>query len=231
MPKPLAVVTGASRGIGRAIALRLCSGYDIVAVARSDDELESLAQDIEKRGGECRPRTVDVTDSDALRAALGDIEAKVLVNNAGVGTIRPFMELSRADWRQMVDVNLNALFDVTRTVLPGMLRLGPGGHVVMIGSIAGRSAFVGGTCYTATKAAVQAFTESLMLELRESGIKVSVVNPGGVATDFGRGGFGDQGWKLKPEDVAETVARVLDTPPDVLIHRVEVRTLTVPKKK
>jgi 3-hydroxy acid dehydrogenase/malonic semialdehyde reductase len=231
MPKPLAVVTGASRGIGRAIALRLCSEYDIVAVARSDDELETLAQDIEKRGGACRPRIVDVTDSDALHSALGDIEAKVLVNNAGVGTIKPFMELSRAEWRQMVDVNFNALFDVTRTVLPGMLRLGPGGHVVMIGSIAGRSAFVGGTGYTATKAAVQAFTESLMLELRESGIKVSVVNPGGVATDFGRGGFGDQGWKLKPDDVAETVAKVLDTPSDVLMHRVEVRTLTVPKKK
>ncbi|HEX4681944.1 MAG TPA: SDR family oxidoreductase [Gemmatimonadaceae bacterium] len=231
MPKPLAVVTGASRGIGRAIALRLCSEYDIVAVARSDDALESLALEIEQAGGACRPRTVDITDSDAVQAALGDIEAKVLVNNAGVGIIRPFMELTRAEWRQMIDVNVNALFDVTRTVLPGMLRLGPGGHVVMIGSIAGRSAFIGGTCYTATKAAVQALTESLMLELRESGIKVSVVNPGGVATDFGRDGFGDQGWKLKPEDVAETVARVLDTPPDVLIHRVEVRTLTVPKKK
>jgi 3-oxoacyl-[acyl-carrier protein] reductase len=231
MPQPLAIVTGASRGIGRAIALRLCADYEIVAVARSDDELESLAQEIESAGGSCRPRTVDITDPDAVQAALGDIEARVLVNNAGVGIIKPFMELSREEWRRMVDVNFNALFDVTRTVLPGMLRQGPGGHVVVIGSIAGRSAFTGGTCYTATKAAVQAFTECLMLELRESGIKVSVVNPGGVATDFSGGGFGDQSWKLKPVDVAEAVAKVIDTPPDVLIHRVEVRTLTVPKKK
>ncbi|HXT16272.1 MAG TPA: SDR family oxidoreductase [Gemmatimonadaceae bacterium] len=230
MPLPLAVVTGASRGIGRAIALRLCSQYEIVAVARSDDELESLAQDIENLGGACRPRTVDITDPEAVRAALGDIEAKVLVNNAGVGVIKPLMEMSRDEWRRMVDVNVNALFDVTRTVLPGMLRLGPGGHVVVIGSIAGRSAFVGGTCYTGTKAAVQSFTECLMLELREHGIKVSVVNPGGVASDFGSGGFGDQSLKLKPEDVADAVAKVIDTPPDVLIHRVEVRTLTVPKK-
>lgn len=231
MPKPLAVVTGASRGIGRAIALRLCADYDIVAVARSDDELESLAQEIEKRGGACRPRAIDVTQPDAVQAALGDLEAKVLINNAGVGVMKPIMELGRDEWRRMVDLNFNALFDVTRALLPGMLRLGPGGHVVMIGSIAGRSAFIGGTCYNATKAAVQAFSESLMLELREHGIKVSVVNPGGVATGFGSGGFGDQSWKLQPADVAEAVASVIDTPPDVLIHRVEVRTLTVPKKK
>ena len=143
---------------------------------------------------------------------------------------QPFVEMSREDWHAMVDVNFNALFDVTRAVVPGMIRR-QSGHVVVIGSIAGRSAFVGGTCYNATKAAVQAFTECLMLELREHRIKVSVVNPGGVATNFSSGAFGDQSWKLQPRDVADTVADIIDTPPDVLVHRVEVRTLTVPKKK
>jgi len=230
MSKPIAVVTGASRGIGRAIALRLAEQYEIVAVARSDDELRALALEIESSGGACQPRAADITDPDAVNAALANVDAQVLVNNAGIGIIKPFAEMARDEWRRMVDLNLNALFDVTRAVLPGMIQR-QSGHIVVIGSIAGRSAFVGGSCYTATKAAVQAFTESLMLELREHRIKVSVVNPGGVATGFSGGGFGDQSWKLRPEDVADAVLDVIDTPPDVLVHRVEVRTLTVPKKK
>jgi 3-hydroxy acid dehydrogenase / malonic semialdehyde reductase len=230
MPKPIAVVTGASKGIGRAIALRLCSDYEIVAVARSDNELETLAEEIEAKGGACRPRMVDITDPEAVRAALSDIDAQVLVNNAGVGAIKPFVDLTREEWTNMVDVNFNALFDVTRAVLPSMMRR-QSGHIVVIGSISARAAFVGGTCYAATKAAVTAFTESLMLELRDHGIKVSVVAPGSVNTSFSAFGDSDQSWKLAPEDVANSVAHVLDTPPDVLVHRLEVRTLTVPKKK
>jgi short-subunit dehydrogenase len=227
MPRPTAVVTGASKGIGRAIALRLAATYDIVALARSDDELEALAQQIERRGGSCRPRVVDVANPKAVASALAGIDAHVLVNNAGVGTLKPFMELTRDEWTQMVDVNFNALFDVTRALLPPMIKR-QSGHIVNIGSIAGRSAFAGGACYAATKHAVVAFSECLMLELRDSGIKVSVVNPGSVATNFSSGG--DGGWKLSPQDVAAAVERVIDTPPNVLVHSVEVRTLTVPKK-
>jgi len=103
------------------------------------------------------------------------------------------------------------------------------GHIVFIGSISGRSAYPGGTCYSATKHAVMGFSESLMLELREYGVKVSIVNPGSVATSFSA--RSDASWMLAAEDVADAVADVLNTPPNVLIHRVEVRTLTVPKKK
>ena len=228
MPKPIAVVTGASRGIGRATALRLARDYDIVAVARSRDELQSLAADIESAGGSCQPRVADITDPGAVNEALGNVDAQVLVNNAGVGTLKPFMELERDEWRRMVDVNFNALYDVTRTVLPAMLRR-RSGHVVVIGSISGRSAFVGGSCYAATKHAVMSFTECLMLEVRDAGVKVSVVSPGSVATHFSA--RSDPSWQLEPEDVAAAVATVLDTPSDVLIHRVEIRTLTVPKAK
>ncbi|HVX40222.1 MAG TPA: SDR family oxidoreductase [Gemmatimonadaceae bacterium] len=228
MAKPIAVITGASKGIGRATALRLASDYDIVAVARSADELQSLAAEIARTGGSCRPAPLDITDPDAVAAALGGIDAQVLVNNAGVGTIKPLMELTRDEWTQMVDVNLNALYDVTRAVLPAMLAR-RSGHVVMTGSISGRSAYTGGTGYTATKHAVMAFTECLMLEVRDAGVKVSVVNPGAVATEFSE--HADPSWMLHAEDVAEAIHKVLDTPPNVLIHRVEVRTLTVPKKK
>jgi short-subunit dehydrogenase len=227
MPSPVAVITGASRGIGRAVALRLAGDYEIVALARSDDALESLAQEIEARGGRCRPRVVDVTDPTAVRAALAGIEAQVLVNNAGVGTNKPFVDLTRDEWMRMVNVNFNALFDVTQAVVGPMIRR-QSGHIVFIGSIAGRSAYPGGTCYAATKHAVMGFSESLMLELRESGVKVSIVNPGSVATNFSA--RSDASWMLAADDVANAVADVVNTPPNVLIHRVEVRTLTVPKK-
>jgi NADP-dependent 3-hydroxy acid dehydrogenase YdfG len=228
MPKPVTVVTGASRGIGRAIALRLSSDYDIVAVARSRARLESLAEEIGANGGSCRPVVVDITDPKAVSASLSGLDAQVLVNNAGIGVLKPFMELTREEWTKTVDTNFNALFDVTRAVVPAMVAR-RSGHVVFIGSISGRSAYVGGTCYAATKHAVMGFSESLMLELREHGVKVSVVNPGSVATDFSTGG--DPTWKLSAEDVAESVAFAVNTPPSVLVHRVEVRTLTVPKKK
>lgn len=228
MPKPIAVITGASRGIGRATALRLAPDYEIVAVARSDFELESLAQEIEARGGHCRPRVVDVTDADAVQAALAGIDADVLVNNAGVGTTKAFVELTRDEWRRMVNVNLNALFDVTRALVQPMIDRGAG-HIVFIGSISGRSAYKGGTCYAATKHAVVGLAESLMLELREFGVKVSVVNPGSVATSFSDSP--NQSWKLVADDVANAVAAVLDTPPNVLIHSLEVRTLNPPPSK
>jgi NADP-dependent 3-hydroxy acid dehydrogenase YdfG len=217
-----AVVTGASRGIGRAIALRLAVEYDIVAVARSTDELTSLRAEIEAAGGSCIPKPLDVTDADAVAAALGDVEAEVLVNNAGVGHLKPFLELTPAEWRQMIDVNLNALFHVTRAVLPGMVARRRG-HVVIIGSIAGRSAFAGGTAYGATKHGVMGFAESLMLEVREHDVKVSVVNPGSVRTGFGRGEMTGKDWALAAGDVADAVAYVVATPPNVLVHRLEVR--------
>jgi short-subunit dehydrogenase len=227
MPKPVAVVTGASRGIGRAIALRLAATHDVVALARADDELESLAQEIERAGGSCRPRVIDLTDPNAVASGLAGIDAQLLVNNAGVGVLKPFLELSRDEWIRMVNVNFNALFDVTRALLPSMVAR-KSGHVVVIGSIAGRSAFPGGSCYAATKHAANAFAECLMLELRDCGVKVSVVNPGSVATHFSE--RSDSAWMLAPNDVADAVYRVVDTAPNVLVHRLEIRTLTVPKK-
>src|SRR6185312_17399175 len=97
---------------------------------------------------------LDLTDAAAVRGALSDADAQVLVNNAGVGIIKPFMELTRDEWMAMVNLNLNALYDVTHALLPAMLQR-RSGHVIVIGSIAGRSAFAGGTAYVATKAAVQ----------------------------------------------------------------------------
>jgi 3-hydroxy acid dehydrogenase / malonic semialdehyde reductase len=227
-----ALVTGASRGIGRAIARRLSSdGYRIVAVARNARELDSLAVEIGTTGGECRSILLDLSDPAAIEAALRGIDADVLVNNAGVGIIKPFVELGPDEWRTMIDVNVNALYHVTRALLPGMLERGQG-HVCTIGSISARSAYLGGSAYSGTKAFVAAWAESLMLEVRDRGVKVSVVSPGGVATEFSGHEVTDADrWKLSPDDVAAAVSQVIATPPDVLIHRLEVRTLTPPPRK
>lgn len=225
--RPVALVTGASRGIGRAIARRLARDHALLAAARSGDELDSLAREIRQAGGLCRPVVVDLTDREDIARSFEGERVDVLVNNAGIGTMRPLLELTPGEWHAMVDVNLNALFHVTRAVLPGMLERGAG-HVVVIGSIAGRNGFVGGTCYSATKHAVMGFAESLMLEVRDAGVKVSVIMPGSVATELFPAGT-DTAWMLTPEDVAESVAHVIGTPAGMLVHRLEVRPLS-PKR-
>lgn len=226
--RPTALVTGASRGIGRAIARRLAPRWNIVAIARTAPDLQTLAAEITASGGSCETLVVDLADGRAVDTALSAREVDVVVNNAGIGVLKPLAELEPEEWHRMVDVNFNALYYVTRAVLPGMIRRG-GGHVIIIGSLAGRNAFVGGTCYSATKHAVIGFAESLMLEVRDSGVKVSTVMPGSVATSFSRFG-GEAPWKLTGDDVAASVEFLLDTPQRMLVDRIEMRPLNPPKK-
>ncbi len=226
MNLPLAVITGASRGIGRAIAKRLAATHAIVAVARTRGALDELASEISAAGGSCRAIAMDLTDFDATERALQGIDADVLVNNAGVGPMKPMLELTPDEWHRIVDVNFNALYHVTRALLPRMAAR-KRGHVVVIGSIAGRSGFVGGTAYAGSKHAAMAFAECLMLEVRDQGVKVSIVNPGSVATEFSH--RADPSWMLSADEVAESVVHVIQTPPDVLVHRLEIRALS-PRK-
>jgi short-subunit dehydrogenase len=226
--RPTALVTGASRGIGRAIALRLAPRWSIIAAARSSADLSTLAAEVKTKGGSCEALVIDITDGRAVRSALEGREVDVIVNNAGVGVMKPFVELQPEEWQRMVDVNLNAVYHVTHALLPGMIQRGRG-HVVIIGSLAGKAGFAGGTCYSATKFAVNGFAESLMLEVRHAGVKVSVVMPGSVATSFSRSGR-DQSWKLMADDVAGSVEFLLDTPPRMLVDRLEMRPLNPPKK-
>ncbi len=230
--RPAALVTGASRGIGRATCLRLArDGYDIVAVARSEPALEGLGIEIAQLGRKCRIIALDLAHPPAIAAVLYGLHVDVLVNNAGVGITKPFMDLAPDEWHRMIDVNVNALYHVTRALLPGMIERGHG-HICTIGSIAGRSAFSGGSCYAATKAFVTSWSESLLLEVRDRGVKVSVVMPGGVATEFGgKAPTQADAWKLAAEDVADAVSFVVGAPGAMLVHRLEVRTLNSPKRR
>jgi 3-oxoacyl-[acyl-carrier protein] reductase len=221
-------VTGASRGIGRAIAVRLAATHRIVAIARDEELLEALSREIAASGGECVPVVLDLARPADIERVLGAVAADVLVNNAGVITKKPLLRLTPDEWQEMMDVNVSALFHLTRQLMPGMIER-KRGHIVNIASIAGRSAFPGGTGYVATKHAVLGFSESLMLEVREHGVKVSVVMPGSVATDMMVGDDPDQSWMLTPEDVAAVVAEILAMPSHALIYQVEVRASN-PKK-
>ena len=226
--RPTAIVTGASRGIGRAVAIKLAETHDILAVARNAELLDALCRDVAATGGTCRPCVLDLTRPADIERELGGVAADVVVNNAGVITQKPLLRLTPDEWAEMMAVNVSALFHVTRQALPGMIERGHG-HIVNIASIAGRSAFPGGTGYVATKHAVLGFSESLMLEVREHGVKVSVVMPGSVATDMLVGDNPDRSWMLRPEDVATVVAQILAMPSHALVYQVEVRAAN-PKK-
>lgn len=221
MNRPSAVVTGASRGIGRATALRLARDYHVIAVARSRPDLESLREEVTGQGGTLRVAALDLRDPAAVERALAGTTCDLLVNNAGVLHRKPLHELSPEEWNEMVDVNLSAIFHACRVLIPGMIERGMG-HIINIASIAGRTPQAGASAYAATKHAVHGLSESLMLEVRDHGIRVSVVSPGSVATELTEGGS-KVDWALRPADVAECVAAVAASPPHALLYSVEVR--------
>jgi 3-hydroxy acid dehydrogenase/malonic semialdehyde reductase len=225
--RPVALVTGASRGIGRAIALRLAATHDLVLVARNAGHLASVARDCDASGARVQTLAIDVRDGPATATALTGLPVDVLVNNAGVAVMKPFLEMTAEEWHRQVDVNVNALYHVTRALLPGMVQRGRG-HVCIIGSTAGRNSFVGGTCYAGTKHFVMGFAESLMLEVRDAGVGVSVITPGSVATELFPEGTNTD-WMLEPENIADAVAFAVTAPPHMLVHRLEVRPLS-PKR-
>jgi len=226
--RPTALVTGASRGIGRAIALALAPTHDLVLTARSADALEAVARDATALGASTRTIPFNAANPAAVATALADVSCDVLVNNAGVARLKPFLSLTAAEWHGMVDVNINPLYHVTRAVLPGMVER-ERGHVINIGSTAGRNTFLGGTCYAGTKHFVMGFSECLMLEVRDAGVKVSVVMPGSVETDLFPVGT-DTSWMCTPADIGAAVRQVVDTPAHTLQFIVEVRPLS-PKRR
>ena len=226
-PRPIALITGASRGIGRAIARRLAPAHDLILVARDAARLADVGTECRALGAAVQCLAADVQHAVATAELLAGLHVDVLVNNAGVAVMKPFLEMTAEEWHRQVDVNVNALYHVTRAVLPGMVARGRG-HVCIIGSTAGRNTFVGGTCYAGTKHFVMGFAESLMLEVRDAGVGVSVITPGSVDTDLFPAGT-NRSWMLEPENVADAVAFAVEAPPHMLVHRLEVRPLS-PKR-
>lgn len=209
----VALVTGASSGIGRAIALAfLDAGADLVAVARRAERLNALAEEAQRMGRACRLVTGDVREEDtagrATQAALDHFgKLDLLVNNAGVGIYKQLEETSPDDYDTMMDSNMRSTFLFTRYVVPVLTRQGSG-LIINIASMAGVMGFAGEAVYCATKFAQVGFTQALDRELRPRGIRVGVICPGGVKTEFAIGtGRTEEGvaasGMLEPEDVAD----------------------------
>jgi NAD(P)-dependent dehydrogenase (short-subunit alcohol dehydrogenase family) len=229
-----ALVTGAGRGIGRAIALALGrAGCAVTLVARTRSELETAAEEVRAAGGRARVYAGDLCDPEVCRSAVdaavqvhGGLQ--ILVNNAGVGIEAPFLEISDADWDRTIGTNLTGVFRLTRAALPHLTA--GGGHIFMISSLAGRNPIAGLSAYCASKAALDHLAACLMLEVRHQGVKVTTIAPGSVDTSFGSGPSQDASWMLSAEDIADTVLSLLSMRDGAHSSRVEMRPLRPPKR-
>ncbi len=238
----VAVVTGGSRGIGLAIARALLdAGARVAITARTTEHLDEARKAL-ATGGNGRAERIqavvaDVRDADDVSAAIdGAVQQfgglDILVNNAGIGIFRPVADTDVDAWLDVIETNLSGTFFCCCAAIPQMKKRG-GGWIINISSLAGKNPFASGAAYCASKAAVNAFSEALMQEVRHDNIRVSYVMPGSVATGFGRGtspsGPADD-WKLAPEDVAEVVMDLIRHPARSLPSRVELRPSRPPKR-
>jgi NADP-dependent 3-hydroxy acid dehydrogenase YdfG len=222
-PSRVAVVTGASSGIGAATARALAAaGFSVVLGARRLDRLREVADGI---GPAARVEQLDVTDQASVDAFAAGIErCDVLVNNAGGALgVTPVVEADEQQWQWMYDANVLGTMRVTRALLPA-LKAAEAGHIISIGSVAGVETYQGGGGYTAAKHALHAITETLRLELLGTGLRVTEVAPGLVETEFSLVRLGSQDkadavyagmTPLTAEDVADTLAFVATRPAHV----------------
>ncbi|TMF93889.1 MAG: SDR family NAD(P)-dependent oxidoreductase [Chloroflexi bacterium] len=232
----IAVVTGASSGIGEATARGLrAAGFFVVLGARREDRLMAVAREL---GGRGLPLDVrDLASIDAFTAAIaaeyGQVE--ILINNAGLAAgLQPLAQGNDDDWVQMMETNVLGLLRVTRAMLP-LLRRAPRAHIVNLGSVAGFEVYPGGVGYTASKHAVRAITKTLRLELMGEPIRVTEIEPGMVETEFSLVRFkGDrekasnvyQGMQpLTGADIADCIVWVVTRPPHVNVDEMVVRPI------
>jgi NAD(P)-dependent dehydrogenase (short-subunit alcohol dehydrogenase family) len=251
LSKLVCLITGGTRGIGRAIAKMLAiEGASVAICGRSEAAVEQAVRELTaETGGKVKGKAADVTNYEQVGELFKFVDSQfggldVLVNNAGVGLLRPISELSVQDWHKTIDTNLTGVFYCCREALFRFETRG-GGYIVNMSSLAGKSAFAGGAAYNASKFALTGFSEAVMMDKRSENVRVSYIMPGSVDTEFGgpAAGLGaprtagnasqDQklgsDWKIWPEDIAEIVRMLLLTPPRTLISRVEVRP-TKPKR-
>jgi 3-oxoacyl-[acyl-carrier protein] reductase len=236
----VAIVTGGTRGIGRAIAGRLLAEGARVAICGArqksvDDALEFLTPKKRIFGV-----AADISKLEDVRQFIGAVkrhfgEIHILINNAGVGIFRSVADLTPEEWRRMIGLNLTGAYYCCHEILPIFIESG-GGDVVNIGSLAGKNAFAGGAGYNASKFGLNGFSEAMMHDHRNAGVRVTTIMPGSVDTEFGRipdsdnPGSDKNAWKIAPDDIAEIVVNVLRMPRRTTIGQIEVRPSRPPGK-
>ena len=223
----LAVVTGATEGIGRATAFALGrAGARLAICARTEANVQTTVRDLKATGSDAIGMPCDVSDPACVDAFATFVRRqwgapRVLVNNAGIGRFKPLGELSLADWDETMAVNVRSLFLVSRAFLQDMKAAG-GGTIVNIASLAGKNGIEGGTAYCASKHAVLGFSKSLMLEVRKAGVRVVAICPGSVDTGF-RESRANRDRVLTADDVAHAVLATLTVADRAMISEVDIR--------
>jgi len=233
----VAIVTGGSRGIGLATARALLQrGARVAITATSDATLRAGAAELEKvsAGAAVLPLRADVRRQEEVEQAVGAVARHfggidALVNNAGVGVFCSVSDMTADEWHRVIDTNLTGVFYCCRAALPHLRSRG-GGWIVNVSSLAGAHAFPDAAAYCASKAALNAFSEALMQEVRHDGVRVAYVMPGSVRTDFRHPSAGSDDWKLAPDDVAQVIADLMSHPARSLPSRVEIRPSQPPRK-
>ncbi len=224
------LVTGGTRGIGKAVAEMLSrEGASVTICGRSQESIDIAIEGlIAATGGKVNGKVADVSKCEQVADLFRFMDTQyggidVLINNAGVGVLRPISDLSVSDWHKTIETNLSGVFYCCREAIQRFAPRG-GGYIINVGSLAGKNAFAGGAAYNASKFGLNGFSEALMLDTRHENVRVSHIMPGSVATEFG-GQTAESGsdWKIWPEDIAEIVRGLLLMPKRTLISRVEVR--------
>jgi len=230
----VAVVTGAGRGIGAAIAIKLASqGAQVVVCGRTLKALQTTASQISATGGRAEPMGCDVSDLESVKALAANVEQRfgrtdILVNNAGVGGFAgPLHEMTPETWEKILNTNLCGVFYCIRSFAPRMIRSG-GGHIVNISSLAGKNPLPNGAAYAASKWGLNGLSYSVAEELRGHNIRVSVVCPGSVDTELSPHTGKDSRKMLKPDDVAHVVAMLVTQAPQSFASEVLLRPTQKP---
>ena len=229
------LITGGSRGIGKAIAGAFAGlGAAVGICGRDEEKLMLAARELEATGARVLAHRADVTKDSEVRAFVQATEKQlggitILVNNAGTGGggFGAVQDKSEEEWDQVMNTNLKSVFFVSRAVIPGMI-VHRGGDIINISSLAGKNTFAGGGIYCASKWGLQGLSGCMAEDLRAHGIRVSVICPGSVATEFRGRGPKDPSKVLTPEDVAHAVAMVAIQGPQSFISEVHLRPVAKP---
>lgn len=231
-----ALITGASKGIGLAIARSLArNGATVAICARSESGVSGALDELRKLGtGKVAGQVADVSSSVSVGELFQFVDRElggldILVNNAGLGIFRAAGELTVEEWNRVIGTNLSGSFYCTREAISRFSEA-EGGHIINISSLAGKNPFAGGSAYNASKFGLNGLSEATMLDHRFDRVRVSYIMPGSVSTEFsGRKPSEAEDWKPKPEDIAEIALAILRMPERTLISRVEVRPARPPK--
>ena len=228
MNKPIAIITGASTGIGRNLAIKFSSKYFIYLISRNEKNLNETKYLIEKAGGECKIIVSDISKSDSIDVIYSQIKNKskidLLINNAGIGIFKNISETTIEDWNNTINTNLTGSFLMTKMIID-QLKLNKSGKIVFISSVAGLQPYKNSTAYVSSKYAIRGFASSLREELRDYNVKVITVFPGAVNTPIWNNKNMDElrDGMMKANDLSDTIYHAVNSPNNCVTEEITIR--------